>query len=111
MEPEIIELSLTDFLDNKLSKTEFSREQVENLARMALDKQFPFEYTIRNMIYRVPAYQIAIYFGLASPFPRAEKEEPDEVHVSRDPIGMDEAPPETEAKPESRRKPGRPRKA
>jgi hypothetical protein len=101
MEPEVIELSLTDFIAHKLSKTEFSKEQVEKLARKALDEQKPYEYQIRYTVYRVPTYQLAIYFGLASPFP---KEEADEDHVSRDPIGMEDTP------PEPKRKIGRPRK-
>lgn len=122
------DVSMQEFVDKWLNRTPFGIGRFEAMARKSLadSPSEPLRVIIGETCFRIfPAF-IAIYFGLASPLPEASAPAPepvpeaeeaeevveeeggeDEAHVSSDPIGLDDVPPESAVR---KRRPGRPKK-
>ena len=131
---ELVDSTVTmkEFIEKWLPRTGFTVRDIERQAQKAIEAvpQEELRVVIGETCFHLPCWSIAVYLGLASPCREAheaeaaappEPEEPaedaaedipeDEDHVSTDPIGLDDTPPEPEEKVEEKRKPGRPRKA
>jgi hypothetical protein len=125
---ELVDLTVTmeDFIEKWLPKTHFTLGDIERQARRQIESvpQQELRVVIGDTCLHIPCWSLAIYLGLASPC-RTEHEEDapeseppteaeveammeDEGHVSTDPIGIDDTPPEEVVE---KRKPGRPKKA
>lgn len=134
---ELVDSTVTmqEFIEKWLPKTNFSLRDLERQAQKAIGSipQQELRVVVGETCFHLPCWSIAVYLGLASPCrTKQEAEEAevaatpepegpaedavedipeDEDHVSTDPIGLDDTPPESEEKVEEKRKPGRPRKA
>lgn len=131
---ELVDLTVTmqEFIEKWLPKTNFTVRDLERQAQKAIGAipQSELRVVIGETCLHIPCWSIAVFLGLASPCRTEHDEEApelgepvetiedaaedipeDEDHVSTDPIGLDDTPPEPEEKVEEKRKPGRPRKA
>lgn len=131
---ELVDSTVTmkEFIEKWLPRTSFSLTDIERQARKGIEAipQEEMRVIIGETCFHIPCWSLAVFLGLASPC-RTEHDEDeekvqatliepeelaedaveDEDHVSTEPIGIDDTPPEPEEKSEEKRKPGRPRKA